>query len=392
MKRISFWGGVLTVSVLVACKPAMKDRASAEVAQVSPIMLVGSYADVAQEGVKAFRFEEDSVRATYLCGLSGLSNPSFLVPTKDGKHLYAVTEDAGQTAGAYAISFDAENGRMTLLNEVATQGGAPCHITLDPSERFVVTANYFGGNISIMAVDDSGRLKEPVCVIPFTGKSADPERQTKPYLHAVRFSPDGRFLLADDLGTDRIHIFPVNEKAVAGRPNSLVKPDGMTDVEVKPRNGPRHLVFHPNGRYAYLINELSGNVVVFDYADGKLATKQYLEADTLHAGGSADIQLSPDGRFLYASNRLKADGIAIFKIDAQDGTLTRIGYQPTGIHPRGFALTPSGRYLLAACRDSHCIQIFRRDEQTGLLMDTGQVVEMNKPVCIRFLERPVSPA
>ena len=160
----------------------------------------------------------------------------------------------------------------------------------------------------------------------------------------------------------------------------------MKDAVVEPGNGPRHLVFHPTLPVAYLINELSGNVVVFDYKEGDMQAKQYIAADTVNAKGSADIHISPDSKYLYASNRLKADGLAIFRINETDGTLQKVGYQLTGIHPRNFAITPNGKYVLVACRDSNCIQIFERNADTGLLTDTGKAIEIKEPMFVLCLK------
>lgn len=158
----------------------------------------------------------------------------------------------------------------------------------------------------------------------------------------------------------------------------------LETTDIAADSGPRHLTFSPNGKFAYLITELSGKVIAFSYEDGKLEEIQSIAADTVGARGSADIHLSPDGKFLYASNRLQADGIAIFAV-AADGTLTKVGYQPTGIHPRHFNITPNGKYLLAACRDSNIIQVYERDAETGLLKDAGKGIVVDKPVCAQFI-------
>ena len=154
---------------------------------------------------------------------------------------------------------------------------------------------------------------------------------------------------------------------------------------MKAGSGPRHLTFAPNGNYAYLINELSGTVIAFEYKDGNLKEIQTIAADTVGAKGSGDIHISPDGKFLYASNRLKADGIAIFRIDSENGKLTKTGYQLTGVHPRNFIITPNGKYLLVACRDSNAIQVYERDADTGLLTDIQKDIKVDKPVYIKFV-------
>ncbi len=156
------------------------------------------------------------------------------------------------------------------------------------------------------------------------------------------------------------------------------------NVQVDPGAGPRHLAWAPNGRNAYLLSELSGQIFVLKYEEEKLSIIQTLQADTLNAAGSADVHVSPDGEFVYASHRLQGDGITIWKVNHEDGTLTKVGFQPTGIHPRNFGITPGGELLLCACRDSNKVQIFRRDRQTGLLTDTGRAIEMPRPTCVQF--------
>jgi 6-phosphogluconolactonase (cycloisomerase 2 family) len=310
--------------------------------------------------------------------LTGISNPSYQVVSADGERVYSVGEDDGLTSTAHALSFDKAKGELTLMNTQLTQGGAPCYINITPDGKSVITANYMGANISLIPLDSSGRLTENVKTIVFTGEGEIKNRQDQPHLHCVEFTPDGKHLLANDLGTDKIHIFPLNSDG------KLDEKAGF-DVNLEPASGPRHICFSKDGRFAYLINEISGKVTTLSY-DGKCLTPiQYIEADTVNAQGSADIHLSPDGKFLYASNRLKADGIAIFSVNQETGLLAKVGYQLTGIHPRNFVITPDGRYLLVACRDSNWVQIFERYEKTGLLIDTGKRIETSKPVCLKFI-------
>lgn len=347
-------------------------------------MLVGSYATPEEEGIKVYRFDEATGNAKYISGLKGISNPSYLVPSVDGERIYAVGEDEGKTSTANAIRFDKEQETLTLLNSQPTDGAAPCYIQLSPSGKFVITANYFGGSITVFPLDKEGRLKPDTRLISFIGNGPDKERQNQPHLHCVEFTPDHKYLLANDLGTDQIHIFPLSKEVTDGVSHSLLDESKEYNVKVEPGSGPRHICFHPNQKYAYLINEISGKVITFSYEKGKLNALQYIEADTIGAKGSGDIHISPDGKFVYASNRLQADGIAIFAVDQEKGTLTKAGYQLTDIHPRNFIITPNGRYLLVACRDSNTIQIFNRDKVTGLLSDTGKTIKTSKPVCLKF--------
>ena len=371
MKKII--AGCIGALMLGACT-SMKQKETME----NMYLMVGSYATPEEEGIKVYAWDNEKGEALYVSGLKGISNPSYQVVSADGNRVYSVGEDEGETSTAHSLSFDKMNGKLTLMNTQLTNGGAPCYINLSPDEDWVITANYMGGSISVLPLDASGRLSENVSTFAFTGEGENKIRQGQPHLHCVEFTPDGKFLLANDLGTDKIHVFPLT-------PQGKLDEMGTFDVELEPGSGPRHLCFSKDGRFAYLINEISGKVTTLIYNEGTLQPIHYIEADTVNAQGSADIHLSPDGKFLYASNRLKADGIAVFSVNQETGMLTKAGYQLTGIHPRNFIITPDGRFLLVACRDSNLVQIFRRDEKTGLLVDTGKTIETSKPVCLKFI-------
>ena len=374
----------LALLMAYGCTVNKRQVAAEQTAQTDSLLLVvGSYASADQEGIKVFRFDPQTGGSAYVSGLKGIENPSFLTLSSDGKRVYAVGENEGDNSTANTLALSAD-GRLKLLNTQLTHGAAPCNIVLDPAGQYVVTANYNGGNITLFPVEGAERTLGAGQVVNFQGKGPDKVRQTQPHLHCVLFTPDGRYLLANDLGTDRIHVFPVNQTRKEGE--SLLALSQASDVILKPGVGPRHLCFAPDGKRAYLLTELSGEVVTLSYDGNKLEALQYIQADTVGARGSADIHISPDGRFVYASNRLKNDGIAIFRVNPQDGTLLRAGYQPTGIHPRNFILTPDGKYLLVACRDSNTIQVFRRDAATGLLSDAGRPISMRQPVCLKWVK------
>lgn len=381
MKTIKGWMAGVGMLMLSSCIGSKQKAVLNSMEMGDTLYLcVGSYAPEEQEGIKVFVFNQETGEATYVNGIKGISNPSYLTVSSEGNRIYAVGEDAGVSSTANALSFDRQTGKISFLNSQPTKGGAPCNIVLSPEEDFVLTANYMGGNISVFPLEENGMLKEGD-TINFTGSGPDKERQSQPHLHCVQFTPDGRFLLANDLGTDRIHVFPVKENTASG----VLKKEAAFDICLPPGCGPRHLCFAPNGKYAYLITELSGDVIALSYDEAGFDTIQHIKADTLSAQGSADIHLSPDGNYLYASNRLKGDGIAIFEVSSEDGTLDKVGYQSTGIHPRHFNITPNGKFLLVACRDTDEIQIYRRKQETGLLKDTGKRIEMSKPVCVQFL-------
>lgn len=344
-------------------------------------LLVGTYTTGESEGIYVYQFDTVSGYSKYK-NMVKVSNPSYLTISKDGKFVYSVSETGDAKAAANAFVFDKADGSLKLLNTQLTGGADPCYIELDDAGKHVVTANYSGGSITAFNINGDGTLATAAQLVKFTGKGVDAERQKAPHLHCVRYSPDGKYLFADDLGTDKIHKFDVN----ASEPGNYLKVGTPAAFEVKAGSGPRHLEFHPNGKYAYLITEISGAVIAFNYNanTGNLTEFQSVQADTLNAKGSADIHISPDGKFLYASNRLLGDGIAIFSINQADGKLTKVGYQETGIHPRNFVITPNGKFLLVASRDSDIIQIFLIDRATGLLENTYKDIELDMPVCLKF--------
>ena len=342
-------------------------------------LLVGSYGTPQEEGIKVYQWNNEKGEATYVSGLTGLSNASYQVVSADGNRVYSVGEDEGLTSTAHALTFDKESGKLALMNTLLTNGGAPCYINLSPDEQYVVTANYMGGSLTVFPLEESGRLAENSRTFAFEGTGPDHTRQEQSHLHCANFTPDGKFLLANDLGADKIHVFPLAED---GRLD-----DGRAfDVALEAGSGPRHLCFSEDGKFVYLLNELSGKVTTLTYDANGFTPVQYVVADSVGGRGSADVHLSPDGKFLYASNRLKADGIAIFSVDEVTGLLTKVGYQLTGIHPRNFTMTHDGRFLLVACRESNVIQIYGRDAETGLLNDTGKRIETSQPVCLSFVD------
>lgn len=345
-------------------------------------MITGSYCSPDEEGIQVYKFNQEDGSATRVSGMSGISNPSYLQPSANGELIYSVSEDDDRNASAYTLAFNKTAGTLYIVNNQLTQGGAPCYINVDPQNRFVVTANYTGGNITLFRLDEEGYMLPPSQILYLTGHGAIPERQDKPHLHSITFAPDSTFLLAADLGTDRIYVYRTDIE-MSGKPYLI--PHDPVFYALSPGSGPRHMVFHPSGKWMYVINELSGMVTAFDYKEGILTQMQQIEADTLQMQGSTDIHITPDGRFLYASNRLQGDGLAIFAINQVSGELSRTGYQPTGIHPRNFIITPNGHYLLVACRDSHIIQVFRINSETGALTNTRKDIHLSRPVCIKFI-------
>jgi len=347
----------------------------------SMYLLVGTYTREESKGIYVYQFDTVSGYSQFKA-MSEINNPSYLAISNDERFIYAISEEGNNKGSASAFSFDKKDGSLKHLNTELTGGDAPCYISIDDAGKNIVVANYSGGSITHFPVEADGSLGKASQVVSFSGKGTDLSRQKQPHPHCIIYSPDGKYIFADDLGTDKVYKFEANNQSDGnylrvGTPSFFKVADGA---------GPRHLTFHPNGRYAYLINELSGTVIGFSYdsQNGNLTEIQSIQADTLNAKGSGDIHISSDGRYLYASNRLKGDGLAVFSISQSDGKLTKVGYQETGIHPRNFVITPNGKYLLVASRDSDVIQVFEIDRNTGLLEDTFKNIELDMPVCLKF--------
>ena len=349
-------------------------------------MYVGSYTSGESRGIYLYRFSLSSGELVLL-GVTEAVDPSFLALSPNRRFLYAVNEleeFSGKKSGALsAFSVNQQTGELTFLNQQPSLGGAPCYVTVDKTGRFVLVANYFGGNVAVVPVLHDGSLGEATDMKQGAGSSINTERQEGPHAHCIVLDQANRFAYSCDLGTDKIMIFRFDSR------RGKLTANKTPWVQLKPGAGPRHLTFHPSGKYAYVINELHATVTAYthDRTSGNL--KEVQTVPTLPAGftaanTSADIHISPDGRFLYCSNR-GHDSIAAFKIDQRNGELTFVTHESTrGNAPRNFAIDPTGAFLLAANQKSDNIVVFRRDLKTGRLSATGQVAEVPSPVCLKF--------
>lgn len=314
-------------------------------------------------------------------------NPSFLALHPSGKFLYAANEtmkfNGMQGGSVSAFSIDAQTGKLTFVNQQPTHGGAPCHVSVDHTGKCLMAANYMGGNVAAYTIGADGSLSEPTEVIQHSGSGPNPHRQDKPYAHSTNLTPDNRFVLAADLGIDRLMIYHLDPE------KGKLTPNTVPFVQVQGGFGPRHLTFAPGGKFAYLITEMGCTVVVFAYDAEHGALSELQTLPTLPEGWKgentcADIHFTPDGRFLYGSNR-GHDSLVIYAVDQSSGLLTLVGHQSTlGKTPRNFAIDPTGQYLLVAHQDSNSIIPFRIDAETGHLHLTGQILESSMPVCLLF--------
>lgn len=335
-------------------------------------MVVGTYTDAGSQGLYSFSFDQSTGTASGISSLK-VDNPSYFAFSKDGRNIYAVSEKNSATAVLNSIGFDPINGTFAFKNSQLTHGGDPCYVSTDG--KIALTANYSDGTISVFPILKNGTLDKSLLQIGSMKGGPVRSRQNTPHAHCAIFAPDG-YILTTDFSGDRILCFSYNKH------DKKLEDHGIA-AHIKAGSGPRHLVFAPNGRHAYLMNELSGKVIVYSYSDGKLKELQSIAADNANAHGGADIHVSPDGMFVYASTRLKGDGITIFRV-GNKGTLTRVGVQRTGKHPRNFAITPNGKFLLVACRDDNSVQVYSRDKDTGMLQNTNKDIVLSHPVCVKF--------
>ena len=351
------------------------------------LVYVGTYTNRKSEGIYLYRLNLASGELKHVSTTKGVKDPSFLALAPSRRYLYAVNEleeFAGKKSGALsAFAVDQRTGALKLLNQQPSLGGAPCYVVVNRTNRFVLVANYVGGNVAVMPVRRDGSLGEATDVKQNVGSSINSDRQQGPHAHCIMLDPSNRFAYACDLGIDKIMIFRFD--AQRGKLTANKTPW----VQVKPGAGPRHLTFHPTGKYAYVMNEMHATVTAFsqDPVRGDLKELQTVPAlprDPTAADSGADIHVSPDGRFLYSSNR-GHDSIAAFKIDQRNGKLTFIAHESTGGKtPRNFAIDPTGTFLLAANQNSDSVVTFRRDKRTGRLSPTGHVAEVPSPVCLKF--------
>jgi 6-phosphogluconolactonase len=359
------------------------------------LVYVGTYtmeAGSPSKGIYAYRFNSDTGELVPIGLAAETTNPSFLAVHPNHRFLYAVNETGnyqGQKSGAVsAFAIDRATGKLTLLNEVASKGADPCYITVDKTGKYVLVANYTGGSVAVFPVLEDGRLGEASAFIQHTGHGSDPERQEGPHAHSIDLSFDERFAIVDDLGLDETLVYKFDSAKGSLALND--PPIYTTLAKADPGAGPRHFVFNPNGKFAYVVNEIQSTVSAFSYdsSAGALRPLQTISTypkDFTGHNDDAEIQVHPSGKFLYASNR-GHDSIAVFAIDPVKGTLTLIEYASTkGQTPRSFEIAPGGSLLFAANEKSNNIVVFSIDQKTGRLTPTGKVLDVAEPVCVKFV-------
>ncbi len=359
---------------------------STVLAAEAPVIFISSFGAGEKGAINAFQLDTATGSLKPLHRTAGVENPFFFALSRDHRFLYSIhakvfSGKEPEHVAAYAL--EGRTGRMNLLNRQSTRGTASCYVDVDATGKTVVVANYTTGNVASFPVKADGSLEESVSFFQHTGSSVELPRQKGPNAHSFVVSPDNRFAFAADLGIDKIMSYRLDAATARLTPNE------PPFVKAPPGAGPRHLTFHPDGKHVYVINELKNSVTVFDYATatGTLTERQNistLPADFKGRSYCADLKITPNGRFLYGTNR-GHDSIAAYRIGA-DGTLTLLGIEPSlGKGPQNLLITGGGELLLCANMPGNSLAVFRIDAQTGGLKSAGDPVAVPSPSCIRLL-------
>lgn len=375
--------GALSFATLLSAIPLAAAEDNKEL-----LVYVGTYTNGSKsKGIYCYRLNMATGELAEVGVTEGIKNPSFLAIHPSGKYLYAVSEvsDAdGKPAGAVtAFALDRKSGKLTALNHQSSEGAGPCHVSVDKTGKCALVANYGSGSVASLPIGADGALAKAASAIQHEGSSVNPSRQAGPHAHSINVSPDNRFAFAADLGLDKVLIYKLDPAKGTITPNDPAF--GATPAG----GGPRHFAFHPSGRFAYVCNEMKSAVTAFAYDAEKGALKEVQTITTLPketpGNSTAEIQVHPNGKFLYCSNR-GHDSLAEFAIDEKTGKLTAIGHQSTlGKTPRNFGIDPTGTYVIACNQDTDSIVVFKVNQETGALMEAGKPIAVPKPVCVKFV-------
>lgn len=366
---------------------AAQDQGAPKRAQDKSVTMVyvGTYTGSGSKGIYLFELESGTLKPRGAA--EGVASPSFLAVHEAGKILFAACETSDfqgkKTGSVAAFKIHPDGAPLTLINAQSSGGAGPCYVSVNRDARHVFVANYGGGSVAMLPFNADTGLGAPARFFQHEGSGANPQRQKGPHAHSINLDPAERFALAADLGLDKILVYRFD--AAKGTLEANDPPFGTTP----PGGGPRHLAFSPGGKFLYVNNEMTSSVTAFRWEADRGAMTEIHTLSTLPDGfkgsnSTAETRVSPDGRFVYVSNR-GHDSIAIFSADPATGRLTAAGHAPSGGKtPRNFGIDPSGRHLIAANQGSNTLVVFSVDPKTGALTPTGQVVEVPKPVCVRF--------
>jgi 6-phosphogluconolactonase len=353
-------------------------------------VFVGTYTDGKSKGIYRMTLDPASGKLSQPELAAVSSNPLFLAVHPTGKYLYAVNEGPGpgKGGGVTAFALDAKTGALTKLNQESTVGDGPCHLVVDATGKNALIANYGGGSVAVLPIGSDGRLHRASDFIQHVGKVFDPKRQGTPHAHSINLDKANRFAAVADLGLDRVFLYkfdPVHGKLTPNKPPFS---------KLKNRSGPRHFAFHPDGKHAYVINEIDCTVSAFDYdaERGTLTALQTIPTMPIPVEprySTAEVVVHPSGKFLYGSNR-GHDSLAVYAIAPGTGRLTLVEYESTqGETPRNFAVDPTGAFVLAENMGSGTVVVFKVNPETGELEPTGQTVDIPAACCVKFV--PIAP-
>lgn len=352
-------------------------------------LYVGTYTNKTSEGIYVYKFNSETGELSKLHTVKNVVQPSYLTIDNDKKCLYAVNETEeyeGKKSGAVsAFAIERKTGDLKFLNKQASLGGAPCHISVSENRKFALVANYLGGNVSVLPIQTDGKLGASVDLQQHDGTGPNKKRQEAAHAHSINLDEKNKYAIACDLGVDKVFIYEFDAQN-----GKLKRNPNQNFYQTKPGAGPRHFAFHPNSKFAFVINELDMTIssLAFDAEKGTLKeiqTVSTLPENFKGTNSCADIHISPNGRFLYATNR-GHDSLVVFEIDEKTGRLNYVEHTSTGGKtPRNFTIAPNGKFLLAANQNSDSIIVFRIDEKNGNLTQTANKAAVSMPVCLKFI-------
>jgi len=345
-------------------------------------LIIGTYTKKTSAGIYVYRFYEQTGRTAYLSVAEGVKNPAYLCVSANNKFVYSANEnDEGGSLSAFKL--DVPNGTLTLINSQPA-GGGPAYVSVDKDNKNAFAANYGNGTLTVLPINKDGSLAPIIQTIKDEGSSANKDRQAGPHVHSAWLGPDEKYLFSADLGTDKLSIFRYHASK-----NPPLTPADVPFVQVQPGMGPRHFDVSANGKYLYLLQEMGAVITVYSLNGDKLKPMQTIDikaADFKGAVGAADIHISPDGHFLYATNRGDANEIVAYNVNQEDGQLSYINrYSTQGKTPRNFVIDPTGKFLLVANQDSDNIVIFKIDPNNGQLAIASMLNNVSMPVCLKLV-------
>ncbi len=347
-------------------------------------MFVGTYTTGKAKGIYVYKFNAATGNIDSVSMIEA-ENPSYLAVSKNGKYVYAVSETTKQKISKVsAYLFNAAEGKLSFINDKEVGGANPCYVSVDNENKWLFTANYTGGSLSVLSLQKDGSIGKLDSVYQHSGKSVNAKRQTSPHVHTAIFNANSKQLFTTDLGTDKINIYDF-KSSNSTMPLSVSE---QSELQSLPGNGPRHIAFNPKKKVFCVVNELAGTIDVFDHKKGSPFLVQTISTDTSNSleKGSADIHFTNDGKFLYVTNRNNFNTIACFAFNAKHNQLSLVQVESTGGKiPRNFVIEDSDNYILVANQRTDNIVVFKRNTSSGKLTNTGISVQVGSPVCLKLL-------